>query len=33
MYDTQFDGLDAAPHHRLSNPLWRRYEVRWELQT
>jgi len=32
MYDTQFDGLDVAPHDRLSNPLWRRYEVRWELE-
>jgi LmbE family N-acetylglucosaminyl deacetylase len=29
-YRTQFDALDAAPLRRVSDPLWRRYEVFWE---
>jgi len=31
-YRTQFEGLDAAPHDRVSKPIWRRYEVFWEIQ-
>jgi hypothetical protein len=30
-YRTQFPALDLPPMRRLSDPLWRRYEVLWEL--
>jgi LmbE family N-acetylglucosaminyl deacetylase len=32
-YRTQFPALDAAPLRRLSEPLWRRHEVFWALET
>jgi LmbE family N-acetylglucosaminyl deacetylase len=32
-YRSQFAALDAAPLRRLSEPLWRRHEVFWALET